>query len=197
MNAWFAEIATGIGASFAATLLIKATLTLAVALALTRLARRSRAAARHLLLLSAFVVLLVLPAASFMLPSRSVRLPATSAASSAPVTAIVPVMTSPSPIRLDAQVSVATFRRDSDMTAAALLWAIWGAGALVCLLPVLAGTWHLRELRRSGSSCALGDSLLRRLSAEAGLHRSIAVRVHESIPGPMTYGTLRPVILLP
>jgi uncharacterized protein (TIGR03435 family) len=83
------------------------------------------------------------------------------------------------------------------MNASALLWAIWGAGALLCLLPVLVGTWHLRALGRSGSSCARGDALLRRLSAEAGLHRSIAVRVHESIPGPMTYGTLRPVILLP
>jgi hypothetical protein len=44
MSAWFAEIAIGIGASFAATLLVKATLTLAVALAVTGLARRSRAA---------------------------------------------------------------------------------------------------------------------------------------------------------
>ena len=197
MNAWFAEIAIGIGASFAATLLVKATLTLAVALAVTGLARRSRAAARHVLLVAAFAVLLALPAASFVMPSRGVTLPATPAASSAPVTAVVPVMTSPSPTRLDAQESVDTFRSDSGMTASALLWAIWGAGALLCLLPVLAGTWHLRALRRSGSSCARGDALLRRLSAEAGLHRSIAVRVHESIPGPMTYGTLRPVILLP
>ncbi len=197
MNAWLAEIAIGIGASFAATLLAKATLTLAVALAVTGLARRSRAAARHVLLVAAFAVLLVLPAASFMMPSRGVRLPATPAASSGPARAVVPVMTSPSPIRLDVQESVDTFRSDSGMTASALLWTVWGAGALLCLLPVLAGTWHLRALRRFGSSCARGDALLRRLSAEAGLHRSIAVRVHESIPGPMTYGTLRPVILLP
>ena len=197
MNAWFAEIAIGIGASFAATLLVKATLTLAVALAVTGLARRSRAAARHVLLVAAFAVVLALPAASFVMPSRGVTLPAPPAASSAPVTAVVPVMTSPSPARLGAQESVDTFRSDSGMTASALLWAIWGAGALLCLLPVFAGTWHLRALGRSGSSCARGDALLRRLSAEAGLHRSIAVRVHESIPGPMTYGTLRPVILLP
>jgi bla regulator protein blaR1 len=197
MNAWFAEIAIGIGASFAATLLVKATLTLAVALAVTGLARRSRAAARHVLLVAAFAVLLALPAASFVMPSRGVTLPAPSAASFAPVTAVVPVMTSPSPTRLGAQESVDTFRIDSGMTASALLWTVWGAGALLCLLPVLAGTWHLRALRRAGSSSARGDALLRRLSAEAGLHRSIAVRVHESIPGPMTYGTLRPVILLP
>ena len=197
MNAWFAEIAIGIGASFAATLLVKATLTLAVALAVTGLARRSRAAARHVLLVAAFAVLLVLPAASLMMPSRGLRLPATPAASSALVTAVVPAITTPSPTGLGAQESGDTFRSDSGMTASALLWTVWGAGALLCLLPVLAGTWHLRALRRSGWSCARGDALLRRLSAEAGLHRSIAVRVHESIPGPMTYGTLRPVILLP
>jgi bla regulator protein blaR1 len=197
MSAWFAQIAIGIGASFAATLLVKATLTLAVALAVTGLARRSRAAARHVLLVAAFAVLLALPAASFVMPSWGVTLPVPPAASSAPVTAVVPVMTSPSPARLGAHVSGETFRTDSGMTASALLWTVWGAGALLCLLPVLAATWHLLALRRSGSSCARGDALARKLSAEAGLHRSIAVQVHESIPGPMTYGTLRPVILLP
>jgi bla regulator protein blaR1 len=197
MTARLAEIAVGIGALFAATLLVKATLTLALALAMTGMARRTRAAARHVLLVAAFAVLLVLPAASFMLPSRGVRLPATPAASSAPVTASVPVITSPPPTRLGAQKSVETLPSDSGRTASELLWALWGAGALLSLLPVLAGTWRLRALRRSGSSCARGDALLRSLSADAGVHRSIAVRVHESIPGPMTYGTLRPVILLP
>ena len=197
MNAWFAEIAIAIGASFAATLLVKATLTLAVALAVTRLARRSRAAARHVLLVAAFAVLLVLPAASFMMPSQGVRLPDIPAASPASAAAVVPVITTPIPSGVGAQESVGTSRTDSGLPASALLWAIWGAGTLICLLPVLAGTWHLRALRRSGSSCARGDALLRTLSAEAGLRRSIAVRMHESIPGPMTYGTLRPVILLP
>jgi uncharacterized protein (TIGR03435 family) len=45
--------------------------------------------------------------------------------------------------------------------------------------------------------CARGEALLHRLSAEAGIHRYVAVRVHESIPGPMTYGIFRPVIMLP
>jgi uncharacterized protein (TIGR03435 family) len=195
MSAWFAEIAIAIGASFAATLLVKATLTLAAALAVTGLARRSRAAARHVLLVAAFAVLLVLPAASFVMPSRGVSLPATTAASSA---VAVPVMTSPSPTRLETHESVSTRRIESaGMSVSTLLWAIWGAGALLCLLPTLAGTWHLRSLRRSGSPCARGDALARKLSPETGIHRSIAVRVHESIPGPMTYGIVRPVIMLP
>ena len=197
MSAWFTEIGIRIGASFAAALLVKATLTLAVALAVTGLARRSRAAARHVLLVAAFAVLLALPAASFVMPARGVTLPSPPVASSTPVTAVVPVMTSPSPTHGGGQKSVDSLRTDSRMTASTLLWTVWGAGALLCLLPVLAGTWHLRALRRSGSSCVRADALLRGLSAEAGLHRSIAVRVHESIPGPMTYGTLRPVILLP
>jgi bla regulator protein BlaR1 len=198
MSAWLAEIAIGIGASFVTALLAKATLTLAVALALTGLARRSRAAARHVVLVAAFAVLLALPAASFVIPSRGVALPAQTAALSAPVSAIAPVMTSPSPAVVDAHESVDTFRIESTgVTASAILWAIWGAGMLLCVLPVLAGTWHLRSLRRSSSVCARGETLLHRLSAEAGIQRSVAVRVHESIPGPMTYGILRPVIMLP
>jgi bla regulator protein BlaR1 len=198
MSAWLAEIAIGIGASFVTALLAKATLTLAVALALTGLARRSRAAARHVVLVAAFAVLLALPAASFVIPSRGVTLPAQTAALSAPVSAIAPVMTSPSPAVVDAHESVDTFRIESTgVTASAILWAIWGAGMLLCVGPVLAGTWHLRSLRRSSSVCARGETLLHRLSAEAGIQRSVAVRVHESIPGPMTYGILRPVIMLP
>jgi bla regulator protein blaR1 len=197
MSAWLTELAIGIGGSFAATLLVKATVTLAVALAITGPARRSRAAARHVLLVAAFAVLLALPAASFVLPARGVTLSAPSAASFSPVPAVIPVMTSPTPARLAAPESVHTFRNDPRITASAVLWAVWGAGALLSLLPVLVGTLHQRGLRRSGSSCARGEALLGRLSAEAGLHRTIAVRMHESIPGPMTYGTLRPVILLP
>src|SRR5688500_10994298 len=198
MSAWFAETAIGIGASFAATLLVKATLTLAVALAVTALARRSRAAARHVLLVAAFAVLLALPAASFVMPARGVTLPAPPASSSAPVSAVAPVMTSPPPAVVYPAESVDAFRIESaGVTASAILWAIWGAGALLCLLPVLAGTWHLRSLRRSSSVCVRGEALVRRLSAEARIRRSVAVRVHESIPGPMTYGILRPVIMLP
>src|SRR5688572_25775143 len=197
MNTWFAQIAIAIGASFAATLLVKATLTLAVALTVTGLARRSRAAARHVLLVTAFAVLLALPAASFVMPSRGLPLPEAPALPT-PVSAIAPVMTSPSPAVVDARESVNTVRsKSTGVTASAILWAIWGAGMLLCLLPILAGTWHLRSLRRSSSACARGEALLHRLSVEAGIQRSIAVRVHESIPGPMTYGTLRPLILLP
>jgi uncharacterized protein (TIGR03435 family) len=198
VNAWLAEIAIGLGASFAAMLVVKATLTLAVALAVTGLARRSRAAARHVLLVAAFAVILALPAASFVIPSRGVTLHAQTAARSAPVSAIAPVMTSPSPAVVDAHESVDTFRIESTgVTASAILWAIWGAGVLLCVLPVLAGTWRLRSLRRSSSVCEPGEALLHRLSAEAGIQRSVAVRVHESIPGPMTYGIFRPVIMLP
>ena len=198
MNVWFAEIAIEIGASFSTMLLVKATLTLAAALAVTALARRSRAAARHVLLVAAFAVLLALPLASFVMPSRGVTLPAPPTARSAPLTtAVAPVMTSPAPTHVGAQESVETTRSDSGISASALVWTVWSAGALLCLLPVLAGTLRLRALGRSGSSSARGDALLRRLSAEVGLRRSIAVRAHESIPGPMTYGTLRPVILLP
>ena len=50
--------------SFAVSILVKATAALAMALVAARLARRRRAAVRHVLLAAAFAVLMVLPLAS-------------------------------------------------------------------------------------------------------------------------------------
>src|SRR5215213_8437577 len=60
----------------AAALLIEVTLIMTLALACTRLASRSRASIRHVLLASAFAVLLILPPASYVAPSVQIPVPA-------------------------------------------------------------------------------------------------------------------------
>ena len=60
---------------FAASILAKVTATLALALLGTWLARRNRAASRHVLLVGAFAVLLILPIVSFVAPPISVAVP--------------------------------------------------------------------------------------------------------------------------
>jgi len=70
MRTMLVDGALVLGGSFAAALLVKATLTLAVALLAYRLARRSRAAARHVVLTAAFAVLLFLPFAASVIPSH-------------------------------------------------------------------------------------------------------------------------------
>jgi hypothetical protein len=59
----------------ALSLLIKASVTLALALGGVRLARRNRASLRHLLLTAGFGGLLVLPLASMVVPPLSVAVP--------------------------------------------------------------------------------------------------------------------------
>jgi hypothetical protein len=61
--------------SFAVSILVKATATLALALTVARCAPRTRAAARHVLLAAAFAILLVLPIASMLAPPLRITLP--------------------------------------------------------------------------------------------------------------------------
>ena len=61
--------------TFAAAVLVKATIVTVIGLAGARCARRARAAVRHVLLSSAFAVLVALPLASLVAPSIEVPLP--------------------------------------------------------------------------------------------------------------------------
>src|SRR5579863_4415298 len=60
----------------AASIVAKATLTMALALMAVRVARRSRAAVRHALLAAAFAVLPMMPVASLIAPSVPIPVPA-------------------------------------------------------------------------------------------------------------------------
>ncbi|HEY3886814.1 MAG TPA: hypothetical protein VGL62_16485, partial [Vicinamibacterales bacterium] len=74
-------------ASAAASLVVKATVIAVLAVAGARLARRSRAAVRHVWLAAAIAILLLLPIASLAAPSVTIRLPIarTIATAAAPV----------------------------------------------------------------------------------------------------------------
>ena len=75
------------------------------------------------------------------------------------------------------------------------LTALWLAGALI-----LAGAMllrHVRALRQYAQSLPAEDARLAALTAAAGLRRPVSVRVCQTVSTPLTYGFLRPVILLP
>lgn len=82
---------------------------------------------------------------------------------------------------------------------AQVLAALWLAGAVIAVLPLLIGAvqlWRIARSRRDVESDALDDFA-------AGLARSLGirrvVRLVEGAPhsAPMTWGTLRPVVMLP
>jgi beta-lactamase regulating signal transducer with metallopeptidase domain len=82
---------------------------------------------------------------------------------------------------------------------AALLVAGWMAGASVILLSIVVGQLRLRSFRRNMRPPVNPDwhPLLRQLCAELAVQRPVTLlQSHEDVM-PMTWGWLRPVILLP
>jgi uncharacterized protein (TIGR03435 family) len=73
----------------------------------------------------------------------------------------------------------------------------WIAGAVVFLLPVIAGLWQIRTLRRSALPWCDGQSIVDTLALESGISRRVPLLVHEHLPGPMTCGVVNPAIVLP
>ena len=180
--------------SLLASILIKVTITTALALVGARLARHSRAAVRHLILAAAFVILLVLPIAAAFGPS--IRVPvlarAQNASSPSVIDALVDVIdaqpTEPAQVGASAPSSPTMAGR---LSMAGMLFAAWLLGVALCLWPVVMGCWRIRSLRRSGLPWQRGQAMA------VTRDRRVDVLLHESVPGPMTCGILRPCVMLP
>lgn len=184
--------------AFAVSILVKATLVVAVALGAVRLARDSRAAVRHLVLAAAFVVLLVLPPASFFAPSVRVAVPITASAGfiePPPDAAAIETAIGPSTSNAaDGATVTAPLRLPS---VAELTAGTWALGALICLLPVGFGTRHARVIRRSAIPWRDAQTLVDLLARDAGIRRRVALVLSEEVRGPMTCGSAQPAIVLP
>ena len=101
MRTLLADAVLAIGGSFAASLLVKATLALGLALIASRLARRSRAAVRHVVLAAAFAMLLALPAAAFLIRPRAVEVTKSPAAGRRRPAVVVPFFVNTTPVRVE------------------------------------------------------------------------------------------------
>lgn len=197
MTSTFADIALAVGNSQAASLVAKATVILALALVGVRLARRSSAAVRHVLLAAAFAMLLALPMTSMLV--RSVRLVEVPIVTSSAVDS--PSLSSRTGSTPRGDRVSAVFREratipPSRVSASVILLAIWAAVALLFLMPVFFGLWHMRKLRL-GRPWRHGQVILRKLVDDVGVRRPVEVLLHGAVSGPGSCGTLRPVIVLP
>jgi beta-lactamase regulating signal transducer with metallopeptidase domain len=184
---------------------LRGSVVLLAALAATALMRRSPASARHLVWLAALGAVLVLPAVRQVVPAWRV-LPELAVADAVPrSTTSLPVMeasapasepevevayTSPEPASPDGRTPVDLPR---------LAFALWAAGAALLLLRLAGGVARVWWIERraaevdDGEWVRLADSLSRRL----GLGRIVRLLRHDGARVPMTWGVLRPVVLLP
>jgi beta-lactamase regulating signal transducer with metallopeptidase domain len=171
-----------LSASFA----FKATVVLLAALALGRVLRRSSAAHRHLVWASALASLLLLPVAASLLPSWSLPwLPAVADGSLPGSRDLAPIADPSDPIAAPELGSV--------------LFLVWAIGAAAVLARWCAGWIAVARLRRRAfvlrdpSLLAQAADLAKRLN----VRRPVTILALEGLAVPLTWGVLRPVILVP
>ena len=186
-----------VGGSVALSLIVKATVVIAVAMAAGWLTRRRRAAVRHLIFAGAFAVLALLPAATAVVPAVPVRLAMPSIADTgftAPVNRTVEALMLVAGGPSESPVNSRTRPMRSPFT---LLPIVWSAGLICCLVPVALGLWQIRRVRRHGLPWRDAQTMTNDLARHAGFGRPVDVMVHEAIVGPMTCGVVRPAIVFP
>jgi beta-lactamase regulating signal transducer with metallopeptidase domain len=161
-----------------------------------------RASLRHLVWLGAFGALLVLPVAALIVPS-SIVLERTAAAPRPLPSFVEPAAAAadPAPIPSEAATRApppaASWQPDMK-DVATLLFAVWLAGALWAVLRLALGTLGLAALRRQSRPHALASADMPRAEGpRIEGRRECELRLSNAQDGPMTWGVLRPVILLP
>jgi uncharacterized protein (TIGR03435 family) len=193
------EMMLAVSGSLTASIVAKVTVITALALFAAWLARGSRAAVRHALLAAAFVVTLLLPIASVLVPPVHLGVPvAVENRASAALPLVRGVeQTPPVVVADDPGVGAISVPESSRISVSQVLLAGWIAGGAIFLLPLVIGLWQIRLLRRSGLPWRRGQSLAETLALDAGIHRRVEVLLHEAVPGPMTCGIVHPAIVLP
>ena len=187
-----ADTALLLSRSVELSLLAKATIILIAGLAVTRLSRTARASVRHLVIASSFAALIALPVWLAGAPSITIDVPVAASTTSVANTTAAPetetfVASAATPARTSAP----------RWSVAGALRAVWITGVVVFLLPVFSVFWRLSTIRRTGLPVAWGRDEITRLATERGVHKPVELLEHEAVPGPMTFGITRPVIVLP
>lgn len=176
------------------SLLVKATLVLGAALAAATLAKRARASARHLVVATAFAALVALPALIASIPAIAIEV------ASPPVPIAQADRTGrdrPSTVTTVEVVTTAATRALPGLSPGQWLRLAWLAGVVVFLIPVASALWRLSMIRRTGLPVAWHRAELARLADARGVSLPVELLEHEAVPGPMTFGISRPVIVLP
>lgn len=190
-----------------ATLLLKATLLLLLALCAGRLLRSAPAVTRHRCWSVAFAALLLLPVLTLTLPALVLPMPAkwqqtsvSPPAAHAPAVAprittdvvIADTPAAPSPRTVPAPERVRITLRDA-------LLAAWMIGTAFAIAALLVALWRVRRL--SGSAAEWDDPKWRAavdgVASRLGFRRPIRLLVSDAVTTPMAGGIRRPTVFLP
>ena len=183
--------------SLAASIIVKATIAISIALVAATLARHSRASVRHAILAAGFAVILALPIAAVIAPPLHIALPIAQG-SSIPTANSVQSFDEPTPAPGTATNAPSAAKSEAtSFSLFDLLFIAWAFGAVVFLAPVIIGLWQIRSLRRTALPWSHGTSVASTLANELKISRRIEVLLHESTSGPMTCGIFHPAVVFP
>jgi beta-lactamase regulating signal transducer with metallopeptidase domain len=197
MMSTISDAAVALGRLVELSILGKATIILAIGLTIVVLSRRVRASVRHLLLAATLAAVLALPLIVWAVPEVIIGVPASQASESADLIPAAPpvAQTAPAIANLPSRATEsASWSLPSWLT---IFRTVWLAGVFLLLAQLAVDLRRLYRTRREGLLWMESHELMQWLASECGIRRKVEVLLHEGIPGPLTCGIWRPVILLP
>lgn len=197
MTSTLATAAVFLSGAAGLSIVLKATLFLALGLTAAWLMRRERASVRHVLLAATFATLLALPLLVLLGPAASIEIPigAENGALARTSTA-VSRGSLPTPASVDTDTAL-TPSRFSGPSWPKLALGIWFAGAAALLISGLFDLWRVRRIVRNGLPWIELRQKASSLAAKAGVYQAVDVLRHEDVVAPFMCGMWRPTIVLP
>jgi bla regulator protein BlaR1 len=197
MTSTVADAAVFLTSATGLSILLKATLFLALGLTAAWLARRERASVRHMLLVATFATLLALPFLVLLGPEVSIEIPI--ADGDGAVAATNATVSSRSvPTSASANTNTALARTTSPGPFwPTLAVGVWFGGATLLMLSLAFDLWRLRRIVRNGLPWIELRQKLSSLATEGGVRRAVDVLRHEDVVAPFMCGMRRPTIVLP
>lgn len=177
-------------------IVIASSLLLAAAVGATFLMARASAASRHAVWTAALFAVIAMPAARLLLPAIEVPVLISSVAVAVPPGTADPQ--SAGGRANGAPLALGAFATNAETASINLVATIWFAGVIALLLWYGIGTIGVWRLRRG--SLPGPDRVQERAASQAlaaGVARTVRVRLAADERVPMTWGLLRPTILLP
>ena len=177
-----------------ASIVVRATVVLAIGLAVVGASTRASASTRSLWLAVTFGALLLLPIASAALPTARIPVPLLEASTTRLLTQQSPVAQRVAPLR---SAGPRTSRRVAPRSLAQWLFGLWLVGAVATALPIGLAIAAAAQLRRRGTSWPRGAAALRALAQGDVTRRPILVIRDEAVHIPCTVAFMRPAIVFP
>ena len=177
------------------SILAKATAVAALGLIATRLAARTRASIRHLVLALTFGSLIALPAFMLAAPGVTVDVPVARTVAIAPLLSDVEPHTAAPVARSASSTAAAPATRQVNWPL--VIRAAWLAGVVLFSIPLLVLAWRLRHVHRTGIPSPELTTLAQSIAGDAGIARALHVIQHEEMQAPITFGIFRPLIVMP